>query len=314
MNGLGMLAIACAWLAVVWLSNAQTYFARTITADALATAKIELVPAETVPASGASWLVQKNEPPWPCLPPLARELNLPVYWVAGTGMFIVDDRGVDYAAIAALDAALRAVEYELGLTSQTDNGPPVPGEGEIAEAGGSGSGGTPTWLYGGLCLLPPVFLSSNSILLSITNTEPGTAYDLFMTTNLSPEVPGLNLTNWLWLGRGQPGQTNFVVTDLTAAESYFRLGTMLDTDGDGLTDAFENLVSHTDRFNPDTDGDGLSDGWEWANGMNPHLNESALDAYRKIYTYDTGSWLRSVSGIWGKTIVPDNEGNILQLQ
>ena len=44
---------------------------------------------------------------------------------------------------------------------------------------------------------------------------------------------------------------------------FLTLGTSLDSDGDGLTDAFEGLVSKTDRYNPDSDGDGLSDLDEW---------------------------------------------------
>ncbi|MCX8107363.1 MAG: thrombospondin type 3 repeat-containing protein, partial [Verrucomicrobiae bacterium] len=89
-----------------------------------------------------------------------------------------------------------------------------------------------------------------------------------------------------WLGRGQPGQTNFVVAGLVATESYFRLGTLLDSDADGLTDAFENLVSHTARLNPDTDGDGLSDGLELQLGFNP------LDAHSQdtSYTFRDGEW------------------------
>lgn len=37
---------------------------------------------------------------------------------------------------------------------------------------------------------------------------------------------------------------------------------LVDSDGDGLTDANETNVSHTDPNNPDTDGDGLTDGQE----------------------------------------------------
>ena len=55
---------------------------------------------------------------------------------------------------------------------------------------------------------------------------------------------------------------------------------MLDTDGDGLTDAFEKLVSHTDPVvwtSLDTDGDGLSDAWEMAHGYDPANPDSNLN-------------------------------------
>ena len=42
-----------------------------------------------------------------------------------------------------------------------------------------------------------------------------------------------------------------------------------DSDGDGLSDTSERLVTGTDPANPDTDGDGLNDGVEVANHMNP---------------------------------------------
>jgi hypothetical protein len=76
-------------------------------------------------------------------------------------------------------------------------------------------------------------------------------YDLFMTTNLSPDVPGLNLTNWLWLLRTDPGQTNLTVPDLTSDQAYFLLARTNDADGDGMSDAYEQLVSHTSPTNAD---------------------------------------------------------------
>lgn len=42
-----------------------------------------------------------------------------------------------------------------------------------------------------------------------------------------------------------------------------------DSDGDGLSDAGETLITGTDPKNPDSDGDGLGDGVEVANDMNP---------------------------------------------
>jgi len=83
--------------------------------------------------------------------------------------------------------------------------------------------------------------------------------DIFTTTNLV----GNNITNsqWVWLEQGQSCAT-YQYTNQLASESYYVLGTMQDSDSDGLTDAYESLVSKTDPNNPDTDGDGVSDGDE----------------------------------------------------
>jgi hypothetical protein len=48
---------------------------------------------------------------------------------------------------------------------------------------------------------------------------------------------------------------------------------MQDSDFDGLTDAYEKLVSHTDPTNPDTDGDGLSDYYELLNNLSPFASQ-----------------------------------------
>jgi hypothetical protein len=81
-------------------------------------------------------------------------------------------------------------------------------------------------------------------------------YDLFATTNLAPSA-------WQWVLRCAPGQTNLTVTNLTSPNNFFILGLTNDADGDGLSDAFELLVSHTSTNSPSTDGSGMSDGWEW---------------------------------------------------
>lgn len=149
--------------------------------------------------------------------------------------------------------------FKMDLVHALDDPPPAPGEG-----GGVGGGGpnSPAYNYG-----------TNDLWLEITgktNTsgyfvihEPATAtgglYDLFSTTNLSPSVSGLNLTNWLWMTRTSSGQTNLTITGLTADQDYFQLGTMLDSDGDGLPDAYEKLVTHSSLLSADTDGDGLAD-------------------------------------------------------
>ena len=53
--------------------------------------------------------------------------------------------------------------------------------------------------------------------------------------------------------------------------AFFILGTPLDSDEDGLPDAYEILVSHTDPHNPDSDGDGWMDGEEILNGTDPNV-------------------------------------------
>ena len=93
--------------------------------------------------------------------------------------------------------------------------------------------------------------------LTILGGQSNAVYDLFATS----ELRGSN-TVWTPLGQGQnsntcsfSGQTNACATYLVAAR--------LDSDNDGLTDAFEKLVSHSQTNNADSDHDGLPDAWEW---------------------------------------------------
>lgn len=52
-----------------------------------------------------------------------------------------------------------------------------------------------------------------------------------------------------------------------------------DSDGDGLSDNYEQTTSFTSPTNPDTDGDGMSDGFEVTFGLNPLSKaDAALDA------------------------------------
>ncbi len=102
----------------------------------------------------------------------------------------------------------------------------------------------------------------------------GLPYDVFATTNLG----GATTTNgaWWWVTN-----TFYCSTVVLSNQPWFTtlyiLGTPQDSDGDGLTDAFENLVSATNPNNADTDGDGMSDGWEWEHGLNPLVAADAAD-------------------------------------
>lgn len=100
--------------------------------------------------------------------------------------------------------------------------------------------------------------------------------DMFSTTNLTDV-----LTNsyWVWLERG-PTCAIYEYTNQAGPRAFYILGTARDSDGDGMTDAYEKLVSHS---NPqgwdvlDTDGDGMPDGWEVAHGLDPLVADAGDD-------------------------------------
>ena len=93
----------------------------------------------------------------------------------------------------------------------------------------------------------------------------GVGYDVFATAALSQSDPNYG---WGWLGQGYTCNI-YSMTNLPVPGALLILGTPLDSDFDGLTDAYEKLVSKTDPLNPDTDGDGLSDYFEVVFGMLP---------------------------------------------
>ena len=86
-------------------------------------------------------------------------------------------------------------------------------------------------------------------------------------------------------------------TDAMARTAFFRLAAQADTDGDGLSDAYEAWTLGTDPANPDTDGDGLSDGDEVALGTAPpgrgHRRRRSLRR-RRGWLHSDGRRLRLV--------------------
>ncbi len=176
---------------------------------------------------GTYWSAQRtNYPPLPYSP----FPDLPVQEFA-PGRYVYDDRDVDYVQLEAeASAASKASESEAGFL-------------QGAEAGG---GGSPMMMQGGgLCLLPPQFDGGN-VLLNVAGATEGERHDVFVCTNLQPPV------QWQFVVRGAPDQTNFSFAAPPGNVALFQLGTMQDTDGDTLTDAYETLVSFTDPNTADT--------------------------------------------------------------
>jgi hypothetical protein len=84
------------------------------------------------------------------------------------------------------------------------------------------------------------------IALTIQTPTTNLSYDAFGTTNMAElALPSLSRTNWTWLMRANGRATNFSWGETNWCERYFQLGTMQDSDNDGLTDAYETLVSRT---------------------------------------------------------------------
>ena len=66
-------------------------------------------------------------------------------------------------------------------------------------------------------------------------------------------------------------------TNAMERAAFFRLATQDDSDGDGLSDAYEAWTLGTGPANPDTDGDGLPDGDELALGTDPLVADTDGD-------------------------------------
>ncbi len=154
------------------------------------------------------------------------------------------------------------------------------------------------------------FVSSNVMNLNfaIAGGSNNVPYDVFATPALvTPITNGV----WYWMGQAYRG-TNYALpmTNLPPFNIFLILGKPLDTDQDGLTDVYENLVSHTDPNNPYSGESGMLDGWAVVFGLNPNAVNSANSALRSNFTYDPVGRLDLLFGIRGETITPDFEGNI----
>src|SRR5207247_39077 len=123
---------------------------------------------------------------------------------------------------------------------------------------------------------------------------------------------GTNATDsqWTWLESG-PTCSTYFYTNQPGAAAFYVVGTPQDTDHDGLTDAFEWLVSKGNPNSQDSDYDGMRDDWEWLWGTDPWHDDAQMSGQRTAYSYDSAGRLKQVTGKRAETISVDGEGNIL---
>jgi hypothetical protein len=114
---------------------------------------------------------------------------------------------------------------------------------------------------------------------SIAGGSNGVPYDIFANTVLDFSS-NTNLA-WAWLGQGYQCVT-YSLTVQSSAAAFLILGTPQDSDHDGLTDAYERLVSKTNPYSPDTSGDGMADSDKVLAHLNPLAQNPAFPAVLSV--------------------------------
>jgi hypothetical protein len=92
----------------------------------------------------------------------------------------------------------------------------------------------------------------------------GYPYDVFATAVFQPPLANCYC---VWLGQGY--HCNTYTVNIPSSMAFLILGTPQDTDGDGLTDAYEQLVSKTDPTQAQSDVYGVPIAWYLQNGLSP---------------------------------------------
>jgi hypothetical protein len=114
---------------------------------------------------------------------------------------------------------------------------------------------------------------TNEVALGICWPEAFTnRLDIYARSNLSAGGWALIDTNLPTAGTNNLAWTDAAGTGLTVR--FYRAGNAdLDTDGDSLPDARENMLYRTSSTNEDSDADGMNDGFEIVNGLDPFADD-----------------------------------------
>ena len=136
---------------------------------------------------------------------------------------------------------------------------------------------------------PPVFIpglklslplvTNGTISTTLAESDTNSAYDLFQRLQLQTNAA------WKLAASGGVGETNYAVPQPPTNSAFLIAAESIDSDFDGLPDAFETLVLHTNPLLADSDADGVPDGDEDAdaNGV-PNRAEYARLTRALIYT------------------------------
>jgi len=135
----------------------------------------------------------------------------------------------------------------------------------------AGASAEPTFKFTDIALTPSSAVVSVSVASGDYVHHPTNRFDLFYTDETRPD-------GWYYVGEapvvsetaeGLRFDVSFDYLPGYLEQGYFMIGAREDSDGDGLTDAYEQYVTGTDPKNADSDGDGIPDGEEWRGGTNP---------------------------------------------
>ena len=123
-----------------------------------------------------------------------------------------------------------------------------------------------------------------TISFSVQGGSSNVLYDVFGAAGLSGNITN---TDWSWLGQVSAAG-RFCIAGLPNAAVFIILGTPYDQDGDGLTDAFERLSSHSDPKNAQSLCPGIPDWWIWIYFGNASVSATNFDGHPLLYYYTNG--------------------------
>jgi hypothetical protein len=134
----------------------------------------------------------------------------------------------------------------------------------LGPASGCVPGGNSVWLTNAFATNVLANTSDASVNLIFTiaggYSNVSGPFDVFAIPILGPTAASSN--QWTWMGQGYACYT-YMLTNMSPYSAFIRLGTPLDSNGDGLTDAYCLLVLRTDPYTTlSSANDGIPDAWK----------------------------------------------------